>query len=138
DAIQIELTPYLEFNPESARGLESDPRSALPTLRLAGTLTDPLTVAVQITGGTATLGTDYTTPNGTTTFNVIIPPGDYDGTQAIPTGIEILNDQEIEASETILLAIVPNPAAFTIASVASCGAEARSATVYTIDDNDAS
>ena len=137
DNIQITLTPYLEFFPGAASGLESIAASAIPNLRVSGTLTAPGIVQVTVTGGTATLGTDYTTPSGTATFNVTVPAGDYDGTQAIPLGLVILNDTDIEPDETITLAITPNPGAYTIASTQSCGAAPAGTTTYTIIDDDA-
>lgn len=137
DAIQITLTPYVEFQPSSGSGVESIASANVPTLRLSGTLTAPLVVQVSVTGGTATLGTDYTTPSGSSAFNVTIPAGDYDGTQLVSLGINIVNDTVIEANETILLSLTANPAVYTIASTQSCGTSPVNNPTYTILDNDA-
>lgn len=137
DAIQISLTPYIEFQPADRAAPESEARDGLPMIRIAGRLTAPLTIALRITGGTAELGRDFTTPTGSTTFSVVIPAGNYDGTQDIPTGVVILEDLEIEGNETITMQIIPDRAAFTIANVEICGAQPRGAMTYTIEDNDA-
>jgi uncharacterized repeat protein (TIGR01451 family) len=137
DNIQITLTPYLEFVPGNSSGLESIATANLPALRVAGLLNAPTSVEIQITGGTATLGTDYTTPSGTNTFTVTIPAGNYDGTQPIATGMAIINDTLIEPDETIQLTITPNPASYTIASTQSCGATPSATGTYTIIDDDA-
>ncbi|SDP15594.1 conserved repeat domain-containing protein, partial [Phyllobacterium sp. YR620] len=135
DDVQIELGPYVEFQPAEGSGAESIATANLPTLRLAGTLTKPLTVTVSVSG-TATLGKDFTTPNGTNKFTVDIPAGDYDGTNGVPTGIKVTNDTDIEPNETILLTIEPNSAAYTLASTTSCGGKSTTTTKYTILDDD--
>ncbi|SFJ13457.1 hypothetical protein SAMN04515648_2819 [Phyllobacterium sp. CL33Tsu] len=136
DDVQIELGPYIEFQPAEGSGAESIESANLPTLRLAGTLTKPLAVTV-IVSGTATLGKDFTTPNGTNTFTINIPAGDYDGTNGVPTGIKVANDKDLEPNETILLTIKPNSAAYTLASTTSCGGKSTTTTTYTILDDDA-
>ncbi|SDP36843.1 DUF11 domain-containing protein [Phyllobacterium sp. OV277] len=135
DNIQITLSPYVEFQPGSASGAESIATANLPAFRIAGTLTSAITVQVALSG-TATLGTDYTTPNGTNTFNVTIPAGDYDGTQSIATGVSIVNDTVIEANKTIQFTMTANPGSYTIASATTCGAAANGTSTYTILDDD--
>ncbi|NTS34004.1 hypothetical protein HQ945_22340, partial [Phyllobacterium sp. BT25] len=136
DDVQIELTPYVELQPAESSGPESIGSANLPTIRLAGTLTRPLIVTI-IVSGTATLGKDFTTPNGTNTFTIDIPAGDYDGTNGVPTGIKVTNDTDLEPNETILLTIKPNSAAYTLASTTSCGGKSTTTTTYTILDDDA-
>ncbi|QND54986.1 DUF11 domain-containing protein (plasmid) [Phyllobacterium sp. 628] len=136
DNIQITLSPYVEFQPGSASGAESIPTANLPAFRVAGTLTSAITVQVTLSG-TAALTTDYTTPNGTNTFNVTIPAGDYDGTQTIATGVSIVNDTVIEPNKTIVFTMTANPGSYTIASATSCGAAANGTSTYTILDDDA-
>ncbi|WP_172982587.1 hypothetical protein [Phyllobacterium sp. SYP-B3895] len=136
DDVQIELTPYVELQPGESSGAESIGSANLPTLRLAGTLTKPLTLTVSVSG-TATLGKDFTTPNGTDKFTVDIPAGDYDGTNGVASGIKVTNDSDIESNETIILTIEANSAAYTLASTTTCGGKSTTTTKYTILDDDA-
>ncbi|MEQ1514603.1 MAG: hypothetical protein ABL934_18255 [Lysobacteraceae bacterium] len=143
DNIQIELTPFVEFvqpgssTPESAN-------SNLPTLRVNGTAFSAFTVTVQITGGTATLGTDYTTPGNSATLTITIPVGQYDGVSAgslFALPIAVVNDALSEGNETIQLSIVPptgSPPPFLLSSSTTCGGVAQTASTYTIVDDDAS
>jgi hypothetical protein len=143
DNIQIELTPFVEF----AQPGSSTPESAssnLPTLRVNGTAFSAFTVTVQITGGTATLGTDYTTPGNTTTLTIAIPVGQYDGVSAgslFALPIAVVNDTLSEGNETIQLSIVPpsgSPPPFLLSSSVTCGGAAQTVSTYTIVDDDAS
>ena len=81
DNIQIELRPFVEFVQPASATPESA-SSNLPTLRVNGTAFSAFTVTVQIIGGTATLGTDYTTPGNSPTLTITIPVGQYDGASA--------------------------------------------------------
>jgi uncharacterized repeat protein (TIGR01451 family) len=137
DHIEVRLTPYIEFQPGSSAGTEDVPTANIPAIRLSGTIDAPLTVQVTVTGGTATLGVDYTTPSGTNTFDVVVPAGEYDATQAIPIGITILEDTEMEADETLEFRVEENPALYTITGTQVCGAAPNAAVTYTIEDNDA-
>lgn len=142
DDIQIQLAPFVEFT----RTASSTPESAsdnLPTLRVNGTVTTPFTVVVHIIGGTATLGTDYTTPDGSTTIRVDIPAGVYDGVGAgslFPLPVVVLNDAVPEDNETIEFEIQA-PAGgspdYLLASSATCGGPVQTRWTYTIVDDDA-
>ncbi|MBL8649484.1 MAG: hypothetical protein JNL35_03675 [Sphingopyxis sp.] len=92
------------------------------------------TVNVSITGGTATRGTDYTTPNGAASFTVTIPAGTYQNT-TVPLGIAIIDDTAVESSETIQIALNTGTG-YTVSSTASCGGTPITAATYTITDND--
>ena len=94
-----------------------------------------MTVPITVTGGTAILGTDYNTPSGTTTFNITVPAGNYDGTTIIGAGITIVNDAVLEGNETIVLAIGVN-ANYVISSTTICGAPPNNIITYTIVDDD--
>lgn len=142
DNIQIDLRPLIEFvqpgssTPESAS-------SNLPSLRVNGTVSSPIAVTVTITGGTATLGADYTTPGNSATLTVTIPAGIYDGASAgslFALPITIVQDLLPEAGETIQLRIQPpsgSPAPFLLSSSATCGGAAQTVWTYTIVDDDA-
>jgi uncharacterized repeat protein (TIGR01451 family) len=142
DNIQIELTPFVEFIQPSS----STPENAtgnVPTLRINGTVFTAFTITVQIVGGTATLGTDYTTPGNSTTFTVTVPVGQYDGVSAgslFALPITVVDDALSESAETIQLSIVPpvgSPPPFVLSSSTACGAPAQAASTYTIVDDDA-
>lgn len=142
DDIQIELAPFVEFTQPSSSTPESSSDNR-PTLRVNGTVYAAFPVTVQITGGTATLGTDYTTPGNSSTITVTVPAGNYDGASAsslFPLPVTIVNDTEAEGNETILFQITPpgSPAPFLLRSSASCGAAAQTTWTYTIVDDDAS
>ncbi|MBL9066903.1 MAG: hypothetical protein JNN10_11485 [Sphingopyxis sp.] len=134
DDIRITLNPFVELSTASASGVESLASANLPTLIVNGTLFTAQTVNVSITGGTAVRGTDYTTPGGGANFNVTIPAGTYQNT-AVPLGIQIVDDTATEGSETIQIALNPGTG-YTVSSTSSCGGAARTASTYTITDND--
>ncbi len=142
DNIQIGLRPLVEFIQPSSSTPESASNN-VPTLRINGTVSSAFTVTVSITGGTATLGTDYTTPGNSATIVVTIPAGVYDGSSAasqFALPIVVSQDALPEANETILLQIQPpsgTPLPFLLSSSAVCGAAAQTAWAYTIVDDDA-
>lgn len=135
DGITIVLTPFLEFDGSTASGSETVPSADLPSVVISGDVVTAFDVVVNITGGTATLGSDYTTPSGTTTFNVSVPVGNY-VQQPISLGIAIVDDTDVESTETIQMSITPVPANYTITSSTSCGASGQASATYSIIDND--
>lgn len=134
DDIRITLNPFVELSAASASGVESLATANLPALTVNGTLFTARTVNVSITGGTAIRGTDYTTPGGGTSFTVTIPAGTYQNA-AVPLGIQIVDDTATEGSETIQIALGTG-IGYTVSSTTSCGGAARTASTYTITDND--
>lgn len=142
DDIQIDLVPFVEFTQPSSSSPESTGGN-LPTLRVNGTTATPITINVQITGGTATLGTDYTTPGNSTLLSVVVPAGTYDGVGAaslIALPITVVNDSVPEPNETILFGIVAPPPTnppFQLASSTTCGGPVQTTWTYTIVDDDA-
>lgn len=134
DDIRITLNPFIELSTTSASGVESLATANLPTLTVNGTLFTARTVNVSITGGTAVRGTDYTTPGGGANFTVTIPAGTYQNA-AVPLGIQIIDDTANEGSETIQIALNAGTG-YTVSSTSSCGGAARTASTYTITDND--
>ncbi len=135
DGIQIFLSPYLELSGSATSATEGAASPTLPTLTISGVVTSAISVTVNVTGGTATRGVDYTTPNGAASFTVNIPAGNYDQT-VFPTGITIINDSAIEANETIQLNVASNPGSYTLAGTGSCGAVPNTSLTHTIIDDD--
>ena len=134
DDIRITLNPFVELSTASAAGVESLATANLPTLTVNGTLFTARTVNVSISGGTAVLGNDYTTPGGGASFSVTIPAGTYQNA-AVPLGIQIIDDASTEGSETIQIAL-NSGTGYTVSSTSGCGGAARTASIYTITDND--
>lgn len=134
DSIQLTLRPFVQLSAASSSGLESVPSGSIGTLRVSGTATSPITVTVTVTGGTATLGTDYTTPGGGSTFTVTIPAGTYYD-NAVPLGVTVINDSDIEANETISLSLNAGTG-YTIGHATTCGSTAQTTYSYTINDDD--
>lgn len=135
DRVIVNLKPYVEFAGASASGLESLANPGTIGIRVTGNVPTTMIVPITVTGGTATLGTDYTTPSGTNTFNIIVPAGTYDGTTIIGAGITIVSDAVLEGNETIILAIGVN-ANYVISSTTLCGAPPNNILTYTIIDDD--
>ncbi|RDZ27328.1 Calx-beta domain-containing protein [Lysobacter silvisoli] len=134
DDIQVTLRPYLEFDPVSYSTREGQAVASLPTIRITGTVpAGGITVLVNITGGTATSGSDYTAGAN---VNVTIPAGTYDDNR-FPIPITIVDDNVIEDNETVLVQVLPNASAYTIASTTTCGsATVQNTATLTIVDND--
>ena len=134
DDIRITLNPFIELSAATGSGVESIASANIPALRVSGTLFSARTVNVSITGGSATRGTDYTTPNGAASFAVTIPAGTYQNT-TVPLGIAVIDDTATESSETIQIALSTGTG-YTVSSTASCGGTPITAATYTITDND--
>ena len=134
DDIRISLNPFIELSAATGAGVESISSTNIPALRISGTLFSARTVNVSITGGTATRGTDYTTPNGAASFTVTVPAGTYQNT-TVPLGINVIDDTAVEGSETIQIALGTGTG-YTVSSTSSCGGTPITAATYTITDND--
>ena len=131
----MEFTASNSSTPESA----SD---NLPQLRISGTLYSPITVTVQIVGGSAVLGSDFTTPSGTNTISIAVPAGNYDGTAStgslFTVPVTVVDDGVPEGNKNILFRIQPSPGAipsYVLYSTSVCGAPAQVDWDYTIIDN---
>lgn len=135
DRVIVNLKPYVEFGSASASGLESLLNPTTIGIKVTGVVPTTMTVPITVTGGTAVLGSDYNTPSGTTTFNVTVPAGTYDGTSIISAGVTIVNDAVLEGNETIVLAISVNPN-YVISSTTICGSPPNNSITYTIIDDD--
>lgn len=135
DAIQLTLRPFVQLSVGTGSGLESVASSAIPTLLITGRATSAITVSMTITGGTATRGSDYTTPGGGASFTVTIPAGTYNNA-AIPLGITITDDTAVEANETITFSLSAGTG-YTLGNTTTCGGALQTTGTYTITDNDA-
>ena len=137
DNIQIELRPFVEFTQPSSSTPEGASNN-LPTLRVNGTVFTSFNVTVLITGGTAVLGTDFTTPGNSATLTIAIPAGTYDGSSAaslFALPITIAQDVAVEGNETIELQVQPAgavPSPYLLSSSSSCGGAAQTTWTYTI------
>lgn len=143
DDIQIQLRPFVEFvqaGNTKAEGTAANSAN-IPRLRVSGTVpAGGMVVAVNITGGTAVLGTDYTTPGNSTALAVAIPAGVYDGLTAasqFALPVTLVADALAEPSETIVFSL-PAPAAlpapYLRSSITSCGGAGVLANTLTITD----
>ena len=135
DDIQIFLSPYVEFSATAVSQLENFAPSALPAnIVISGAFPSATTLALTITGGTATLGTDYVTPTGTANFTITIPAGTYSN-QAFASGILLRGDRVIEGNETITFSIAGG-SGYSLASTSVCGAPPITSVTATIIDDD--
>jgi uncharacterized repeat protein (TIGR01451 family) len=138
DNIQINLRPFVEFAQSAYTQNETSPTGNRPRLLVAGTVpAGGMTVQVTITGGTATLGLDYTTASGTTDVSVFIPAGVYDNT-SFPLPITMVNDGSGDPDETITFNITDTAgtgALYNLASLQTCGAAPLANTTSTISED---
>jgi uncharacterized repeat protein (TIGR01451 family) len=142
DDIQINLAPFVEFTQANSSTPESASNN-LPTLRVNGTVTTPFAITVNITGGTAVLGTDFTTPGNSPVLTVNVPVGEYDGTaltnSLFPLPVTVVNNAISDGSRNVVFTVAPSTAAirpYELYSSASCGAPAQVTWDYTITDDD--
>ncbi len=113
------LNPAVEFLTSSGDGFESEsPAEAI--IRLNYINASPVNVGINITGGTAIQGNDFTVPQTSLT----IPQGIGEGT----ANLNIINDSQSESNETLILGFASIPANH-ITGV-------RDSFVYTIYDDD--
>ena len=104
----------------------------VPLLLVDGTLDAQATIEVTITGGTATLGTDYTH-----VVNLNLPPGTYDGTlaTAVPVNLSVIDDGDAEANESILFTLA-NPSSGLAIHDANSDGVVQKPHVYRLFDDD--
>lgn len=143
DDIRLEVAPLVEFTASNS----STPESAsdnLPQIRVSGTLYSPITVTVRIVGGSAVLGTDFSTPSGTDTISIPVPAGNYDGTAStgslFTVPVTVIDDGVPEGNRNILFQIQPSPnsalPSYVLYSTTVCGSPAQVDWDYTIIDDD--
>ncbi|KOR31742.1 hypothetical protein TI05_11700 [Achromatium sp. WMS3] len=138
DEVYFYLKPVVEFSALSGAEAESVVTPTAPVLKLVGQVDSPINIQITITGGTAKLGEDYTTPTGTDTFTVTIPVGNYDNTHTFETGIEVINDKIKEGDETIIMQVNTDPGnPYIVSSSGTCNTAGVTTATYTINDDDA-
>ena len=128
DEIEVFLTAYAEMNADL-----SQPESTAtgPSIVVMGTIETSVDLGFTVSGGTATLGDDYTVDASAVT----IPAGTYFDT-VFNLPITILNDGVFEADETIIIDIgTPSNSELRIAT-ADCVSSPDTQQVYTIEDDD--
>ncbi|KFN41177.1 beta strand repeat-containing protein [Arenimonas oryziterrae] len=137
DEFVVTLRPVVEFEAAASSGREAV-GTGLPRINVSGIVpVGGVVVAITVTGGTATLGTDYTTPTGVAAFTMTIPAGNYDGVTAssFALPITVTNEAIIENNETITFQVNAG-ATYNISSIATCGGAGRTTSTYTLIDDD--
>ena len=132
DNINVTLIPIVTFENLNTSALETA-TTGLPQFAISGQVPTGFSIGFTITGGTATLGADYTV----TSNSISIPAGNYDGVSPgsiFPVPINILTDAITEGDETIEITyqnVTPSSAA--VLSGPSC-TPAETNAVHTILD----
>ncbi|MFN6483119.1 MULTISPECIES: hypothetical protein [unclassified Nostoc] len=140
DEVQFAGKPVVEFTASSGGAAESEtnPTTNPPKLRIVGLVpTGGISVPISVSG-TAILGTDYNTTSGTSTFNITIPAGNYDGSDAtsvftIP--FTVINNNVPQGVRTIVFTIETSTSFFA-SSTTTCGGSPTVVSNYTIYDDD--
>lgn len=140
DEVQFAGKPVLEFTASSGGAAESEtnPTTNPPKLRIVGLVpTGGISVPISV-GGTAILGKDYNTTSGTSTFNLTIPAGNYDGSDAtsvftIP--FTVVNNNTPDGVRTIEFKLETS-SSFFANSTMTCGGLPTIVSKYTIFDDD--
>ncbi|WP_292899244.1 DUF11 domain-containing protein [Nitratireductor sp.] len=132
DEIQLGILPFLEFAQSETRNAESGASSNLPKLAVSGYLRAPLSVTVNVVGGTAVLGDDFTTPGGGTSFTVSIPAGTYTAEQ-FDLGVSVIEDDLSEDDETIEFELTEN-SDYILSGTQTCGDEPFAKSTHTIQE----
>lgn len=143
DDVQFAGDPVIEFQAVSSSDLESqNPLLNPPKIKIVG-LVPPggINVDIAVTGGSATVGQDFTTSTGTANFTITIPEGNYDGitNSTFPIQFTVINDAVFEGDETIVFQVKPSssPASkYIIGSTKNCGDKPNLTSTYTITDDD--
>ncbi|MFW0718229.1 beta strand repeat-containing protein [Pedobacter sp. N23S346] len=133
------LSTFVSISSATATGPENTPTANLPRLLISGTTTTATTIEL-IVNGTATRGSDYTTPTASSgNITVTVPAGTYDGTTA--TGISLAPYLRVstdlvspEPDETITLTLANPSSGLAIGELSSC-TDGQSTSTYTITDS---
>ncbi len=126
----------IEFSSASSGSLNESLAINFPVLLVNGTLVAPVTIDVDITGGTAQNGgIDY---NSADPITVSIPAGIYDGTLATAISIvapTLVNNSIVESDKTIIF-LLTNPSVSLSVGDASGDATTQSTHTYSIANDD--
>ncbi|MHC5726554.1 MAG: hypothetical protein ACYTXY_20950, partial [Nostoc sp.] len=140
DEVQFAGKPVVEFTASSGGAAESEttPTTNPPKLRIVGLVpTGGISVPISVSG-TATLGTDYNTTTGTSTFDIFIPAGNYDGsdsTSVFTIPFTVINNNTPDGVRTIVFTLQPS-SSFFASSTMTCGGSPIVISNYTIFDDD--
>ena len=134
DDIHFILLPFVEFVAANLNTREGD-SAQVPRVRVMGVAEAPFDIVINVTGGTAVHGVDYSGPAGAS-FAVTIPAGDYGTGREFELGLDSIDDDIIEDNKTLALSIVPSAADFNIASTETCGFSGQGTLLWTIVDDD--
>ncbi|MEH1842151.1 MAG: hypothetical protein V7L20_26325 [Nostoc sp.] len=140
DEVQFAGKPVVEFTASSGGAAESEttPTTNPPKLRIVGLVpTGGIFVPISVSG-TAVRGTDYDTTSHTSTFNITIPAGNYDGsdgTSVFTIPFTVINNNIPQGVRTIVFTI-QSSTSFFASSTTTCGSSPMIASSYTIYDDD--
>ena len=140
DEVQFAGKPVVEFTASSggAAEAETNPTTNPPKLRIVGLVpAGGISVPISVSG-TAVLGTDFNTTSGTSTFNMTIDAGNYDGSDAtsvftIP--FAVINNNIPQGVRTIVFTLQPS-SSFFASSTITCGNPPTLISNYDIFDDD--
>lgn len=138
DDVVINLQSYAEFQQPDSAGREGAATVPLPIVVLSGNVAAELQVPLEIDpASTATLGSDFQTPNGASVFTITVPAGVYDGGpgSVFDLGLTLIDDQVIEDNETIIVNLQPS-GDYVIASTQTCGVAGVGSSRFLILDDD--
>ncbi len=149
DNWSIGLAPYIEASalstsaPEGEGGGSNTPALPnAPALRISGNVATPATLQVNVTGGTAVLGIDYSLSIpfqfvNTSSVIINVPVGSYDGitTGVFPLPFSTRDDHAQEPDETVDFTI-GNVTGAQLASLSACGLAPIISFTHTITNDD--
>lgn len=133
DDMDIKTTPHVEFALNNTSSVEGEVSPTIPTVAVSGRFDVATDITVQVTGGTATLGSDFDTPSGTASWTISIPPGTYDADE-FPIGITISDEGSFDSGETIEFELVALPTVYDLSSTQTCGAAPKQTATHTITE----
>lgn len=123
----------VEFTSQTPSSLESVASPSWSLTVGGGVLSSAATVEVARTGGTASVGTDFTFVSPVT---ITIPAGDYSVATSVPvTGLTVVQDIVAETGGETILFIVQNPSGIVIGD-ADADTTTENTATYTITDDD--
>ena len=131
DGMDMNVTPQVEFGLNNTSSFEGQASPTLPTISVSGKFDVATAISIQVTGGTATLGSDFLTPTGTSNWTVIVPAGRYVA-EEFPIGVTILDDALFDSGETIEFDLSAIPNVYDLSSTQVCGGAPKQAATHTI------
>lgn len=135
DDITLSLAARAEFENIHTSFAENT-AGTLPRIRVSGDVGADVTIPINISGGSATAGSDFT-PVGPA--NIFIPAGTYDGTSQnsfFEVPYSVVADVNVESDETIIFSIGTPSSGDVVIAAATCGAAAMTQISHTIENDD--